>query len=138
MVLIGRSLGGGVATALAHQHGARGLVLQNTFASLHETAAGRYPWLPVEWLIRNRYPSIEWIAGYRGPLLQSHGKSDRLIPYSEGRRLFAACPSERKEFFTIKGGDHNDREPSEYDAALKRWYEALPKSAGASNAPTPE
>ena len=128
IVLIGRSLGGGVATNLAARQGARGLVLQNTFADMSATAATHYPWLPVRWLMRNRYPSEQRISTYQGPLLQSHGTADRLVPYSHGRRLFDACPSEDKQFFTIEGGGHNDPEPPEYEAALQDWFDGLPTS----------
>ena len=125
IVVMGRSLGGGIAVAVAAQQGARGLVLQNTFNRLDEVAAGQYPWLPVRWLIRNHYPSNEWIAGYTGPLLQSHGTTDEIVPYESGQALFDACPSADKQFFTIDGGYHNEAEPAEYDALLSEWFDRI-------------
>ena len=47
------------------------------------------------------------IANYHGPLLQSHGTADRLIPYAIGCRLFDAA-NQPKRFIPIPGGDHND------------------------------
>ena len=117
--------GGGIAVAVAAQQGARGLVLQNTFNRLDEVAAGQYPWLPVRWLIRSHYPSNEWIAGYTGPLLQSHGTTDEIVPYESGQALFDACPSADKQFFTIDGGYHNEAEPAEYDALLSEWFDRI-------------
>ncbi|HEX5104061.1 MAG TPA: alpha/beta hydrolase, partial [Pirellulaceae bacterium] len=58
IVLMGRSLGGGVAVDLATKNGARGLILQNTFTSLPDAAACMYPWAPVQWLMKNRYDSL--------------------------------------------------------------------------------
>lgn len=125
IVVLGRSLGGGVAIAVASRQGARGLVLQNTFNRLDEVAAAKYPWLPVRWLIRNHYPSDEWIANYQGPLLQSHGTADGIVPYQSGQALFDAAPSDDKQLFTIDGGHHNNFEPPEYDALLQQWIERV-------------
>ena len=126
IVLMGRSLGGGVVVHLASKNGARGLILQNTFTSLPDAAARMYPWAPVRLLMRNRYDSLSKIGSFDGPVLSSHGTADDLVPYELGRRLFDAAPTSRKEFFTIEGGGHNTREPREYYLVLDRWLEGLP------------
>ena len=54
---------------------------------------------------------------YHGPILQSHGTADRLIPFAMGKQLFAAA-NEPKRFVLIPGGDHNDPQTEEYYAAL--------------------
>lgn len=122
IVMMGESLGGAVAVDLAAADGARALVLQSTFTSLPEVAAHYYPWLPVRWAMRTRLDSVAKIGQYRGPLLQSHGDADRIIPYEFGRQLFDAA-NEPKQFFTIPGGDHNDFPPSAYFETLKQFLE---------------
>ncbi len=124
IVLMGRSIGGGVAVDLAASDGAAGLVLQNTFSSLPAVAAAQFPWLPVRWLMRNRYNSIAKIADYHGPLLQSHGDADRLVPISQARQLYEAANSP-KSFFLIEGGDHNDPEPAAYWTTLSEFLRDL-------------
>lgn len=126
LVLMGRSLGGGVVVDLAATHGARGLILQNTFTSLPAAAAHQYPWAPVRWLMRNRYDSLAKIGHYCGPVLASHGTADDLVPYELGRQLFDAVPG-RKDFFTIQGGGHNTPEPRTYYLTLDRWLQSLDK-----------
>ncbi|MDZ4821058.1 MAG: alpha/beta hydrolase [Planctomycetota bacterium] len=116
IVLLGESLGSGVAVDLA-MDGARGVILQNAFASLPDAASAHFPWIPVKWLMRNRYDSLAKIKNYHGPLLQSHGNHDRIVPFASGQKLFAAA-NEPKQFVTIAGGDHNDM-PS------KQWYDAI-------------
>lgn len=126
IVLMGRSLGGGVCVDLAAKNGARGLILQNTTTSMPDAAANIYWFMPVHRLMQNRYDSLSKIANYRGPLLQSHGTADELIPYALGQKLFAAAPCQPKQFFSIPGGNHNDEEPREYDAALEAFLSSLP------------
>ena len=125
IVLMGRSLGGGIALHLAAENGARGVILQNTFTSLHDAAASHYPWVPVRLLMKNRYDSLSRISRYAGPLFISHGTADRIVPFAHGQKLFAAATGP-KEFFEIAGGDHNDSEPEHYLPALHKFLDSLP------------
>jgi hypothetical protein len=129
IVLLGESLGGGVAVDLAAEDGARGLVLQSTFTSLPEVASVHFPWLPVRWLMRNRFDSLSKIGRYHGPLLQSHGDCDTIVPYSSGRRLFEAA-NPPKQFIAIPGADHNGPKPVSYYGELKKFLENLPALPG--------
>lgn len=128
IVLLGRSLGGGVSVGLASRHPVRGLVLERTFSRLKDAAAYHFPWLPVRWMMRNEFPSIEWIRDYDGPLFQSHGTNDEVVPYEMGRALYNACPSKSKQFYTVEGGDHNGPQPDDYYQRLGHWLDALPAS----------
>jgi fermentation-respiration switch protein FrsA (DUF1100 family) len=123
-VLMGESIGGAVAVDLAAETGARGLILESTFTSLPDVAASHLPWLPVRLLMRTRLDSLAKIKNYHGPLLQSHGDGDTIVPYKFGRRLFEAA-NEPKEFITFPGGDHNDLRRSEYYAKLGEFVAGL-------------
>lgn len=125
IVLMGRSLGGGVMVDLAAKDGARGLILESCFSSLPDVAAYHYPWFPVRLLMRNRLDAAEKIADYHGPLLQSHGDADSIIPYRLGRRLFEAA-NEPKQWFKIPKGHHNDSQPRKYYQALEKFFDQLP------------
>jgi len=126
IVLMGRSLGAGVAVDLAVKNGARGLVLQNATTSMPDAAQRLYWFAPVRLLMKNRYDSLSKIGRYRGPVLMSHGTADDLVPYALGQKLFEAVQSPQKRLFTIPGGGHNDPEPPEYDAALAEFLTELP------------
>ena len=125
LVLVGRSLGGAVAVASAQRQGARALILQNTFAEMTDVAAATYPWLPVRWLMRNRYPAREWIGGYPGPLLQCHGTEDNVIPLSQGQELFDVAPCQPKRFVENVGVGHNGPLPQQYLQSLVEFLEDL-------------
>ena len=52
--------------------------------------------------------------------LIAHGDRDRLIPLSQGQKLFdAAHPP--KQFVLLRGGDHNDPYPPEFYSALGKF-----------------
>ena len=123
IVLLGTSLGGGVMVELAAD-GARGLILESTFDGLDDTAAHHYWYMPVRVLMRNRFRSVDKIAQYQGPLLQSHGKLDEVIPYTNGQRLFAAA-NEPKHWVSIPDGTHNVRPSAEYDRAFSAFFDQL-------------
>ncbi|MCH8048037.1 MAG: alpha/beta hydrolase [Planctomycetes bacterium] len=125
IVLLGRSLGGGVMVDLAAKDGARGLILESTFTSLPDAAAHHYPWIPVRLIMRNRFASIEKIDQYHGPLLQSHGTADEIIPFELGRRLHEAAASRNKKFIEIPGAGHNEMPSGAYYKALDEWIEGL-------------
>lgn len=125
IVLYGLSLGGGVAVNAASTQGAKALVLDRTFDSMVRTAASHYPWVPVGLLMRNRYPSDQRIAKYSGPLLQMHGPPDEIVPFEGGKRLFDACPSEKKVFLEMESLTHLDPPPPEFYAALERLLDQV-------------
>jgi hypothetical protein len=125
LIVMGRSIGGGVAVAMAATQGARALVLENTFSRLVDVAAYHYRWLPVQWLMRNRFDSIKRIETYQGPLFQSHGTADRIVPLELGRALYEAAPSKKKRLLEIPAGDHNDETPDAYYDILAQFLDEV-------------
>jgi fermentation-respiration switch protein FrsA (DUF1100 family) len=124
VVLMGESLGGGVAVGLAAEAPARGLVLENTFSSIPEVAAAHYPGLPVKMLMRTRFDSAAAVENYHGPLLQFHGDCDTIVPYALGKKLFDAA-NDPKKFVTITGCDHNDARNRQFYEELDRFIDEL-------------
>jgi fermentation-respiration switch protein FrsA (DUF1100 family) len=118
IVLYGESLGGGVAVRLAHDLCAAGtppagIVLRSTFPSLVDAAAHHYPWIPVRWLLVDRFPSRERIATLSCPILQIHGSRDSIVPIDLARELFTAAPESSsagvpKRFVELTAANHND------------------------------
>lgn len=125
IVLMGRSIGGGVACDLARD-GARGLVVESSFTSLPDVAALLFPWLPVRTFMRTRLNSVEAVVDYRNPLFVSHGDADELVPYAMGRKLYDAAASTQKRFYTVPGGMHNDPQPPGYYDELASFLAELP------------
>lgn len=126
VVPMGESLGGAVAVELAARDGARALILESTFSSLPDVAAYHYPILPVRWAMRSRFDSVDKIGNYHGPLFQSHGDEDTIVPLQFGERLFAAA-NEPKQFILVPGHDHNDLMPAYVFDAIAAFLKELPR-----------
>jgi fermentation-respiration switch protein FrsA (DUF1100 family) len=127
IVVVGNSLGGGVAVDLAATDGARGLVLENTFTSMPDVAAAHFRWLPVRWMMQTQFNSASKIGNYHGPLLQTHGDADEVVPYALGKKLFDAA-NEPKEFVFIPGGRHTEWPAATYLKSLDQFLGTLPAS----------
>jgi len=130
IVMMGRSLGGGVAVAAAAEQGARALVLEATFPRMTDAAAHQYPWLPVRLVMRNRYNSVRRIQKYTGPTFQSHGTADEIVPIEMARKLFESSPSRMKQFYDINFARHNDTPPPAYYAALSAFLDRVDEQIG--------
>ena len=135
IVIFGESLGGGVATRLAYDMSTAGippagLVLRSTFSRLTDAAGWHFPWLPVRFLMLDRYPSVERITQVTCPTLVIHGHRDAIVPFEMGERLFAAAPEKSsqgiaKRLLPLKTADHNDVMVVEPEAVQKALGELL-------------
>lgn len=119
IVVVGESLGGGVAVDLASRRPCASLVLVNTFATLPSVAQRLYRWLPVELLMSNRFDSAAKIKNVTVPTFVTHGEDDDIIPHEYSHDLFdrAECA---KEYYLREGKGHFDPlEPAELDCVLR-------------------
>lgn len=107
IVLVGESLGSGIATRLAAENRAAGLILLAAYTGMDDIAQSQFPLLPARWLIKDRYRSIDHVAAIRMPLSWIHGRQDTLIPFAMGQTLFDAA-REPKTAHSIAGAGHND------------------------------
>ncbi len=117
LVYHGRSLGGGAVCTLLPRHPPRALLLESTFTSVPDVAAGMS--VP-RFLIVDRFESLAAVRAYEGPLLVFHGDRDRVIPIEHGRRLAAAHPD--AELVVYPSG-HNDLPPpgADYWERIERF-----------------
>ncbi|MGH6837052.1 MAG: alpha/beta hydrolase [Methylocella sp.] len=122
IVLMGESLGTGVAIALAARHKAVALVLDSPFSSAVEVAAAHYSIFPVNWLMLDRFRSDLAIGDVHIPILVLHGDEDYVIPISSARRLFALA-NEPKTFMLISGGTHLVLGLAEVFPRVRAWID---------------
>lgn len=104
---MGQSLGSGVAAQMAFEYPSRALVLETPYTSMVDAASYHYPFVPVRWLLLDRYDSLSKISRIHAPVFVIQGEADEVIPVSQGRALFAAA-NEPKEAVWLPGAHHND------------------------------
>jgi fermentation-respiration switch protein FrsA (DUF1100 family) len=136
IVLYGESLGGGVAVRLASELSLSktppaGVILRSTFSSLTDVASSHFPFIPVRWLLIDRFPSDRLIRDVTCPLLQFHGRLDTIVPLPLGQKLSATAPDQSasgiaKRFVELPNADHNDVMETSRREVLQAIGEFLP------------
>ena len=107
IVVLGRSLGSGVAVQLAAVRPVRAVVLVSPYDSLRSLARKQYPFVPVSLLLKHPFDSLARAPGIETPLLVVAGERDRLVPPAFSRRLHDAWAGPRR-WTLIADADHND------------------------------
>ncbi len=107
IVLVGRSLGAGVATHVAAHRPVAGVILVSPYDSMVEVGQRHYPWLPVGLLLKHRFDALSEAPGIHAPLLAIAGGRDSIIPATHSQRLFDAWDGP-KRWVELPGADHND------------------------------
>jgi pimeloyl-ACP methyl ester carboxylesterase len=118
--VFGRSLGSGVAVALAAARPGAGAILATPYDSLSAVAKRHYWYLPVDLLLRHRFDSIARAPGIRQPLLCLVAERDQVIPPEHAERLYAAWGG-AKQKIVLSGAGHNgtDDDPAFWPAIRK-------------------
>lgn len=105
-VLVGQSLGSGVATALAARGEGARLALLTPFTSVPDMAAAIFPWPGVRWMVRDRFDNAAKAPSITVPTLVVHGTRDEVVPYAQGQSLAGRFAHGR--LVTLEGAHHND------------------------------
>lgn len=104
--LMGESLGTGVATWVATKTDISGLILVSSYTSLAVVAQHHYPWAPVKYLLKHKFPAEAWAGNTDSPVLLFHGINDDIIPVKFARQQYFNFHKEKK-LVEIPCG-HND------------------------------
>lgn len=127
IVLVGRSLGSGVAVQVASQRRIAQLILVTPFDSIENVAARHYPMFPVRWLLRDRFRSAAHAAAIEAPTLIVVAAQDRVIPPAHAEALQASFPPGVARLQRIEAADHNDI------SLHQRYWQLLVEAAGAAS-----
>jgi uncharacterized protein len=109
IVVMGRSLGSGVASMIAANRQVAGAILVTPFDSLAEVAARHYRFMPLKLLLRHPFPSAQWARKAQAPALILAAERDTVIPPVHARRLYEAWAGP-KQIHVLDGVGHNDIE----------------------------
>lgn len=126
IIIVGQSLGGGVALQLAGEVDHKMLILESTFTCMCDVVDNLFCGAPMGGFCHEKFPNLERIQSYKKPVFLSHGDRDRLIPYSQAEQLLEAAGGP-KVLWRCKRMGHNDqRDPVGYaqlvrDFVRKNW-----------------
>ncbi len=107
VILHGYSLGSGVAVQMATEYPIDALLLEAPFTCMADVARTRFPYVPVRWLLRDRYDNLSKIGAVRAPVLIYGGLADGLISPRQFAALHAAVPGPRR-LALVDDADHVD------------------------------
>ena len=105
IILYGESLGTGVAVEIAQNNKFNSIILESPYTSMEKTAKIYYPYLPVKFLLKDKYESEKKIKNIKTPILIMHGKKDNIVPFNMGKKLFEIA-NKPKKFLQIEEDDH--------------------------------
>jgi pimeloyl-ACP methyl ester carboxylesterase len=124
--IYGNSLGGAVGMELAMRHPeAAGLIAESTFTSMVDMARRDYAYLPVDWLVNQRFDSLAKVGRLKIPVLFIHGTWDAKVPYQMSQQLYDRAP-QPKTLKLIEGGEHSNNSSVawlEYREVLNEFVE---------------
>ena len=105
IIVYGYSFGCAVSLGLSTLRTPDKMILTAPFASLIRLVKEK-PVPLAGMVLRDEYPSEEYIKNYRNPLLIVHGKNDRLIPYHHAEILYENSVSEDKTLVLLPEENH--------------------------------
>jgi pimeloyl-ACP methyl ester carboxylesterase len=106
IVLLGQSLGTGVAAEMARRGKGGAVALISPYTSMVAMMKAQLPLLPARFVATERFDTLSKAPEIRIPTLVIHGDADEVVPLAMGRAVAAAVPGAK--LHVVHGGHHND------------------------------
>jgi uncharacterized protein len=117
-------LGTGVATHLAQNKSFAGIILETPFTSMIDAAKIFYPYIPVKFLLKDKFENYKKIKKINIPVLVMHGEADQIVPFEMGKKIYEIANQPKYSYFT-----KYDNHMMEYDknllTALNKFLDSL-------------
>ncbi len=123
IVIYGESLGTGVATHLSQNKNFAGVVLETPFTSMIDAAKVFYPYIPVSFLLKDKFDNKNKIKNINAPVLIMHGEADQIVPFFMGKKMYEIANEPKYSYFT-----KHDNHMMEYDENLVKALNLFLKS----------
>ncbi len=122
VVIIGYSIGTGLAAYLASVENPEKLILQAPYYNFIEFSSGRVPFVP-DFLKKFKFETNKYIVKVKSPIYIFHGNKDQVISCDNSIRLQKLLKSTDK-FFILEDQDHlGMNENSDFQEELKKILE---------------
>jgi len=125
IVVIGRSMGTGVAVNLAQNRPVEGVILASPYDSVVSVAQEKIPMVPVKFLLRNKFDSISRAHFISKPVLVITADKDEMIPPWHSQ-LLAKAFAGTVFVQEIAGADHDSLiQEDEYWQAVSHFLKQI-------------
>ena len=124
IILYGESLGTAIAVEIAQNKNFAGIILESPFTSMVDAGKEKYPFLPVRFLLKDKYESNLKIKNINIPILVMHGKVDNIVPFYMGKKMYELA-NEPKYFYFSDYDDHMMEYNEKLLNELKKFINSL-------------
>ena len=100
IIIYGESLGTAVAVEIAQNRNFAGIILESPFTSMVDAGKNKYPFLPVKFLLKDKYKSDKKIKNISSPILVMHGKVDKIVPFHMGKKMYDLANKPKYFYFS--------------------------------------
>jgi len=100
IIIYGESLGTGIALEIAQNKNFSGVILESPFTSMIDVGKDKYPYLPVRFLLKDKYESNKKIKNIKCPILIMHGKVDKVVPFYMGQKMYDLANQPKYSYFS--------------------------------------
>lgn len=122
VIMVGESLGTGVATEMAIKYKFKGLFLITPYTSIANRAGEIYPFLPTKYLTKDNFQVEENIDIINQPLLIVHGAKDVVVPFQHSNKIFERA-KQPKKIIIYPGVGHNDYDVREVFEEMRKFFD---------------
>jgi len=98
VIVMGRSMGTGVATYVSSQRKTNASVLITPYESIIDVAQEKYPFVPISWFIKHPFKSKEYATSITTPVLSLIAKNDQVIPPHHAHHLMESWKGNTEVF----------------------------------------
>ena len=124
IVIYGESLGTGIALEVSQNQDYAGLILESPYTSIIDMGKISFPYLPIKFILKDRFNSMEKTKNIKIPTLVMHGKQDSLVPFYMGQKVYDSLTTEKYSYF-VEDDDHMMRFDSSMKNALSDFFNKL-------------
>lgn len=121
MLIVGESLGSGIAVSMATEYQFAGVFLITPYTSIADRAQEIYWYLPVKLLVKDDFVSYDKINRINAPLLMVHGTKDLTIPHSHSEALIELA-QEPKKLIIYEGKGHSNIDNREMFKEMTKFF----------------
>lgn len=107
IILYGKSMGTGIAAALAAKRDCRALILETPYYDFPSVLARYIPIYPLHRMLHYQLPIYQYLPNVTAPITLFHGTNDWIVSYSNTQQL-SPLLKKTDRLITVEGGSHHN------------------------------